>query len=145
MPLHHPRSVAEPRENAAHHSPGFTIIELLVVIAVIGLLVALLMPAVQQVREAANRMSCKNKLKQIALAAHNYAEAFNVLPAGMTRQHVGPLVPLLPYLDQKNLLGRNLLGWAVRVLVARSRQPPTPGGSALESHRHPPSANSLWV
>lgn len=102
MPPHHPRSVAVPHENAAHHSRGFTIIELLVVIAVIGVLVALFLPAVQQVREAANRMSCKNQLKQIALAAHNYAEAFNVLPAGMTRQHVGPLVPLLPYLDQKN-------------------------------------------
>jgi type II secretory pathway pseudopilin PulG len=73
-----------------------------VVIAIIGMLVSLLLPAVQQVREAARRMTCKNNLRQIALAAHNYADSFGVLPAGMTRQQVGPLVPLLPYLEQNN-------------------------------------------
>jgi len=79
---------------------GFTIIELLVVIAVTGMLIALLLPAVQQVRESARRMSCKNNLKQIALAVHNYAETYGVLPAGMNHQHRGPLVALLPYLEQ---------------------------------------------
>jgi prepilin-type N-terminal cleavage/methylation domain-containing protein len=61
---------------------GFTLIELLVVIAIIAVLVALLLPAVQQAREAARRAACKNNLKQIGLALHNYHETFNLLPYG---------------------------------------------------------------
>ena len=61
---------------------GFTLIELLVVIAIIAILIALLLPAVQQAREAARRSSCKNNLKQIGLALHNYHDTHRVFPPG---------------------------------------------------------------
>lgn len=96
---------------------GFTLIELLVVIAVIAVLIALLLPAVQQAREAARRASCRNNLKQIGLALHNYISSFQCLPPGSTSQidygvwnsnpaqyHLHSWASLiLPQLDQANL------------------------------------------
>lgn len=84
----------------SHPLSGFSLIELLVCISIIGLLTSLLLPAVQMAREAARRNQCKNNLKQLALAAHNFEAAHGRLPAGMDFQHVGPLVYMLPFLDQ---------------------------------------------
>lgn len=82
---------------------AFTLIELLVVIAIIAVLIALLLPAVQQAREAARRTQCKNNMKQLGLALHNYHDVFNKFPIGVRRQNGwGPsfYVGLMPYIDQ---------------------------------------------
>jgi prepilin-type N-terminal cleavage/methylation domain-containing protein len=85
---------------------GFTLVELLVVIAIIGVLVALLLPAVQSAREASRRMSCQNNLKQIALAVHSYHDTHLQLPrASMNANLAGSsgFAAILPYLEQGNL------------------------------------------
>ena len=99
---------------------GFTLIELLVVIAIIAILIALLLPAVQQAREAARRTQCKNNLKQLGLALHNYHDTYNAFPFGHQFTGIFDGVPnnnqggtgfywsysILPYVEQSNLYAR---------------------------------------
>src|SRR5438309_1662617 len=88
---------------------GFTLIELLVVIAIIAVLIALLLPAVQQAREAARRTQCKNNLKQLGLAMHNYHDVHSCFPpAGIFLDQTTNVwhsfhTYLLPYIDQNNV------------------------------------------
>ncbi len=106
-------------ESASSHSPSrcaFTLIELLVVIAIISVLIGLLLPAVQKVREAASRMQCANNLKQLALAVHNFHSARGKFPANSLYSYdpTGPnwswLAHVLPQVEQDNLYNQANIG-----------------------------------
>jgi len=112
--------VSEKNANLGNRGGGanaFTLVELLVVIAIIGVLIALLLPAVQAAREAARRMSCTNKLKQLSLAVHNYHDINDALPAGRGgpygitpswRSSWGFFVAVLPFIEQGALYDKFL-------------------------------------
>ncbi|WP_437223307.1 DUF1559 domain-containing protein [Planctomicrobium sp. SH661] len=140
---------------------GFTLIELLVVIAIIAVLVALLLPAVQQAREAARRSDCKNKLKQLGLALHNYHEAHATFPFGsmisdspVTNYHnINEL--LLPFVDQAGLY--NKLSFSVtnsvspnrseleRIQMAFQKCPSNPDSGKIGVYNQMPSHGASYV
>jgi len=93
---------------------GFTLIELLVVIAIIAILIALLLPAVQQAREAARRTQCRNQMKQLGIALHNYHDNFNVMPPGAVNPGVDAIAQL-PYSNNCTVECRNIV-WSLAIL-----------------------------
>jgi prepilin-type N-terminal cleavage/methylation domain-containing protein len=92
-----------------NRSRGFTLVELLVVIAIIGILVSLLLPAVQAAREAGRRTQCVNNLKQFSLAAHNHHDTMKVLPMSVSPKSLSVHAYLLPYMEQAN--AQNLINF----------------------------------
>lgn len=132
-------------------SHGFTLVELLVVIAIIGVLVALLLPAVQSAREAARRNSCLNNLKQQALAMHSYEDTWKILPCGIlgappgqtpTDDGFGWALAILPFMEQKSLYDKinpNGQPGALRAALDANNSPIPGGETPLKVYRCPTS------
>jgi prepilin-type N-terminal cleavage/methylation domain-containing protein len=138
------RCTPQPRRSA------FTLIELLVVIAIIAVLIGLLLPAVQKVREAANRMSCTNNLKQMALGCHNYHDSNGAFQRGYVlftsttstprnpasspnpaanRENNGTFIALLPYIEQGNIYVN--WKWQPANYATNAGPPSAPGNSTM--------------
>lgn len=140
-------------------SHGFTLIELLVVIAIIAVLIALLLPAVQQAREAARRTQCRNNLKQIGLALHNYHDVYGTIPPGWISGAQGPTrwgwgTFILPQMDQATLynniasaMGMDVNGSSTTGFNAVLTTLPQPGPlqTIIAGHRCPSDAASQLV
>jgi prepilin-type N-terminal cleavage/methylation domain-containing protein/prepilin-type processing-associated H-X9-DG protein len=134
---------------------GFTLVELLVVIAIIGILIALLLPAVQAAREAARRMSCTNNLKQLSLSLHNYHDVTGAFPAGATEVR-GPdgivayhsaLIALLPYNEQSALYATYTGLFGTNAAVRGGMIPTTPDGgfTADDANVNPPTTEAHGI
>jgi prepilin-type N-terminal cleavage/methylation domain-containing protein len=138
--------------------PGFTLVELLVVIAIIGILVALLLPAIQAAREAGRRTQCSNNLKQFVVALHTYHDTYVMFPAGRNSRDISTHAALLPFYEQAGL--HTLVDYAVswnhaNNAVARSTsikffncpsdpQKAVPTGYAGTSYRANQGSGVLW-
>lgn len=141
--------------NVQTRPKGFTLIELLVVIAIIAILIALLLPAVQQAREAARRTQCKNNLKQIGLAMHNYHDVYNMFPVGACARpstvngmqiSSGAFTSILPFVEAGNLksIYNDELTWDTQDTVSNPELAATviksylcPSATGREVEEHP--------
>ena len=134
------------RTSKVNQSSGFTLVELLVVIAIIGILIGMLLPAVQAVREAARRISCANNCRQLGLAALNYESGFQELPSSWLRPTSPDVVAidgwsaqfqLLPFLEQANLSGEIDFTFGYRDAVNASINNGNSNGGVLAAQRIP--------
>jgi prepilin-type N-terminal cleavage/methylation domain-containing protein/prepilin-type processing-associated H-X9-DG protein len=126
---------------------GFTLVELLVVIAIIGVLVALLLPAVQAAREAARRMQCKNSLRQIGIAMHNHHDTFGALPPANSPTFGSSFTLILPFIEQDNIRSvydpslsptvapnNTVTKLPIKILLCPSMAPPPAPPEAYSTH-----------